>query len=314
MLVAREAARIGDRYLEVVGAGRGEGGRGVLGRIVAVDREADRRRRQSGGGPGIGERAFACILIGPQDREAGRGAGHRTRIGGGRCHHRGCMIGHRHRGRAADRTACCRHRVRTAGLLGREGATRGDRAARGRPGKRRLRNQGRTELILARRRECLVGIGVEAHGRGADGNRGQGLIHRHGDRAGGGESARIGDRYLEVIRAGRGEGGRRVLGRIVAVDREADRGRRNSGRRPLIGERAFTGILIGPQDREAGRGAGHRTRIGGGRCHHRGCMIRHSHGGRAANSAGRAVIVSEPLVCWAVKAHLRLSCRRWSTM
>ena len=108
----------------------------------------------------IGQRGFTGTLIGPQDGEVGRGAGHRTRIGRGRCHHRGGMIGHRHRCRAADRPAGCGHRVRPAGLLGREGSTRGDRAAGGRPGKRWLGNQGRAELIVGRRRERLGGIGV----------------------------------------------------------------------------------------------------------------------------------------------------------
>ena len=151
---------------------------------------------------------------------------------------------------AADRSAGGRHRVADRGLRGRERPPESIVPAGGRPGERGLRNQGVAELIVARRRECCVAVGVQARRCGTHGDATSSvwftvtltvLVAR--------QSARIGDRYLEVIGAGRGERGRGVLGRIGAVDREADRGRRRSRGRPGVGQRAFTRILIRSQDR-----------------------------------------------------------------
>ena len=72
----RNPARIGDRDQETVAAGLGERGRGVLAALLPLTEKLTGGRRRAGGGSRCRSGSTAPAVVGPQDREGRRRAGH----------------------------------------------------------------------------------------------------------------------------------------------------------------------------------------------------------------------------------------------
>ena len=130
-----------------------------------------------------------------------------------------------------------------------------DRPHRRRPGEPRLRRQGVAELVDARGRELLRRLGADGRRCRAYRDGRQGLGHRHADAARDRQAAGIGDRHRKAVGPRLAQRGRRVLGRVAAVDAESGRSRAvgQGGRRPGVSQARFARVGVCAQGGKRGR-------------------------------------------------------------